>query len=158
MKLTKKELRQLIESFTYTMGSATDQALTNVPTQLLNQLRDKIGNSPIKKVVSRFQNYVLQDPVGYESSNQGIPTPYKARVLMPALRLDSDKETGIQGNNNYLLLPSSLNDGSSHYLACVDAGYQGNWLRIYRSEFADIILIDNKTAELFKQVAELAMK
>ena len=53
-KLSRKELRQLIESFTYTMGSATDQALTNVPTQLLDQLRDKISNSPIKKVVSKF--------------------------------------------------------------------------------------------------------
>ena len=157
MKLSRKELRQLIESFTYTMGSATDQALTNVPTQLLDQLRDKISNSPIKKVVSKFQNYVLEDPIGYESSNQGIPTPYKARALMPALRLDSDKETGIHGNQNYILLPSSLNDGTDHYLAVANSNHQGPWLRIYRSRFADIILIDDQTAELFKQVAELAM-
>lgn len=157
MKLSRKELRQLIEGFTHTMGSATDHALNNVPTQLLNQLRNKISESPIKRVVSKFQNYVLEDPMGYEFSNKGIPSPYKARSLMPALRLDSDQEIGIHGNENYILLPSSLNDGSEHYLACVNSNYRGNWLRIYRSQFADIILIDDETASLFKQVAQLAM-
>ena len=160
MKLNRRLLRKMILSEIKqineakpVMGSLTSAALSRVPSELLSMLRNKISMSPIKKVVGSFGEFYLKDPLGYEYHNKGQPTPAIARELSDLqLRIDSDDEGGNPASG-YVKIPGSLNEGNESYRAIKNANYNGQYLKIYNGQFADVILIDDETAALFNQVA-----
>ena len=152
-KMILKEISMLNETVSTVMGSTTSELLNKVPFETFQLLREKINNSPAKKVLNKYMEWTLQDPDGY-GRNEGKPTPYTANHFDTTLKVDEDKEEGVYGSEGLIKLPSSLNDGSNEYMACQNEGH-ANWLKVHYSPFINLILIDDETANLFKEISEM---